>query len=255
MVGGAGGHPQGIASACAHLKSEETGEVGENLQVHLGKFTVVLRTLVAWLLSAGCIVLTVNLFFRSANAATNVEELLSTGGMFVSCGCGLVLFLLGLIMRPSADEYIDVKPRKHGFSNRSSSGDGVAMVADFTSGAKGGTNANALSAALGEHYGNFGVGYDVRVVGEQRDTKTREQNIVDMGTYHVAPKTSIHVETPADNVIAPSEEDEKFWPTEATSESEEQPSEDGEIDGEVIDEVAEEATEKDDDDDAFRISF
>jgi hypothetical protein len=76
-----------------------------------------------------------------------------------------------------------------------------------------------------------------------------------MGTYHVAPKTSIHVETPADNVIAPSEEDEKFWPTEATSESEEQPSEDGDIDDEVVDEDAEEANDKDDDDDAFRISF
>jgi hypothetical protein len=69
-----------------------------------------------------------------------------------------------------------------------------------------------------------------------------------MGTYHVAPKTSIHVETPADNAMAPSEEDEKFWPTGATSE-------DGDIDGEVVDEDAEEANDKDDDDDAFRISF
>ena len=176
-------------------------------------------------------------------------------GMFASCGCGLVLFLLGLIMRPSADGYIDVKPRKHGFSNRSSSDDGVAMVADFTSGAKGGTNTNALSAALGEHYGNFGVGYDVRVVGEQRDSKTREQNIVDMGTYHVAPKTSIHVETPEDNVIAPSEEDEKFWQTEATSESKERASEERNIEGEVVDKDAEEANAQDDDDDTFRISF
>jgi hypothetical protein len=69
-----------------------------------------------------------------------------------------------------------------------------------------------------------------------------------MGTYHVAPKTSIRVETPADNVIPPSEEDETFWPTEVTSE-------DGEIDGEVVDEDAGEATDTDDDDDAFRISF
>ena len=37
MVGGEGGHPQGIASACAYLKSKETGEVRENLQVYLGK--------------------------------------------------------------------------------------------------------------------------------------------------------------------------------------------------------------------------
>lgn len=224
-------------------------------QVPLSKVTGVLRTLVAWLLSAGCIVLAVNLFFRSANAATNVEELLSMVGMFVSCGCGLVLFLLGLIMRPSADGYIDVKPRKHGFSNRSSSDDGVAMVADFTSGAKGGTNSNALSAALGEHYGNFGVGYDVRVVGEQRDSRTPEQTIVGMGTFHASPKTSIHVESPVDNGIAPSEEAEKFWPTEATGGSEEQPIEDGDIDGEVVDEDAGEATDTDDDDDAFRINF
>jgi hypothetical protein len=76
-----------------------------------------------------------------------------------------------------------------------------------------------------------------------------------MGTYHVAPKTSIRVETPADTVIPPAEEDETFWPTEVTSESEEQPSEDGDIDGEVVDEDAEEANDKDDDDDAFRISF
>jgi len=167
-----------------------------------------LRTLVAWLVSVGCIVLAVNLSFRSANAATNGEELLTTFGMFVSCSCGLVTFLLGLIMRPSTDDYVHVQPRKHGFSNPPSSDDGAAMIADFTSGAKGGTNANALSAALSEHYGKFNVGYDVRVVGEQRGTNNREQNLVDMGTYHVAPKTSIRVETPEDDAVAPSDETE-----------------------------------------------
>ena len=153
---------------------------------------LVLKTLLAWLCALGMTVLAVMLFITSVDAPSDVEEALATFGAFASCCCALGFFILGSALRPSVDDQVRIKPRKHAFTDPSASSDSrAATVVDFTSGQKGGGAANQLSAALAEHYGTFGMGYEVRVVGEERTSPRGDPTVVDMGSYHVAPNTTI----------------------------------------------------------------
>lgn len=163
----------------------------EKSKIRTERSALVLKTLLAWLCALGMTVLAVMLFITSVDAPSNGEEALATFGAFASCCCALGFFILGSALRPSVNDQVHIKPRQHAFTNPSASADSTAgMVADFTSGRKGGENANKLSAALAEHYGTFGMGYDVRVVGEERTSHRGEHTVVDMGSYHVAPSTT-----------------------------------------------------------------
>lgn len=132
------------------------------------------KTLFAWLGALGMTVLAARLIVSAVDAPTDGEAALANFGAFASCSCGLVLFVLGLALRPSATDQVHTNTRQHAFTNRLSTEDaGSGVVVDFTSGAKGGENANNLSAALAEHYGSFGMGYEARVVGEERTSPER----------------------------------------------------------------------------------
>ena len=153
---------------------------------------LVFKTLFAWLGALGMAVLAARLIVSAVDAPTGGEAAIANFGAFASCCCGLGLFILGFTQRPSVNDQVHINPRKHAFTNPSASADSsAAVVADFTSGEKGGATANHLSAALAEHYGTFGMGYEARVVGEERASQTGETTVVDMGTYHVAPSTTI----------------------------------------------------------------
>jgi hypothetical protein len=145
-------------------------------------------------------VLAARLIVSAVEAPTDGEAAIANFGAFASCGCGLVLFVLGLALRPTATTRVDTNTRQHAFTNRLPTADaGSGMVVDFTSGQKGGEAANNLSAALAEHYGTFGMGYEARVVGEERTSSGEERTVVDLGSYFVAPSTTIRVETGSDD--------------------------------------------------------
>ena len=170
------------------------------------------RTLFAWLGALGMMVLAARLIVSAVDAPTNGEEAIANFGAFASCCCGLGLFVLGGALRPSVSDQVHIKPRKHAFTNASaSSHSGPAVVADFTSGLKGGDAANILSASLAEHYGTFGMGYEARVVGEERSPQTGEQTVVDMGTYLVAPNTRVRARKEEAESTASSEHPDAFW--------------------------------------------
>ena len=161
---------------------------------------LVFKTLFAWLGALGMVVLAARLIVSAVDAPTDGEAAIANFGAFASCSCGLVLFVLGLALRPSATDQVHINPRKHAFTNRLSTEDaGSGVVVDFTSGEKGGEAANNLSAALAEHYGTFGMGYEARVVGEERTSSGEERTVVDMGSYFVAPSTTIRVDTGSDD--------------------------------------------------------
>jgi hypothetical protein len=169
------------------------------------------KTLLAWLGALGMVVLAARLIVSAVDAPTNGEEAIANLGAFASCCCGLGLFVLGLALRPTATTRVHTKTRQHAFTNRLSTEDaGSAMVVDFTSGEKGGATANKLSAALAEHYGTFGMGYEARVVGEERASQTGENTVVNMGTYHVAPNTEITVRKEEEGATT-SEHPDAFW--------------------------------------------
>ena len=169
------------------------------------------KTLFAWLGALGMTVLAARLIVGAVEAPTDGEAAIANFGAFASCCCGLGLFLLGFMLRPTDSTWVETNTRQHAFSSPTSPADsGAAMVADFTSGAKGGGNANNLSAALAEHYGNFGMGYKVRVVGEERASLTGENTVVDMGTYHVAPTTKIRTRKEEESTTS-SEHPDAFW--------------------------------------------
>ena len=158
------------------------------------------KTLFAWLGALGMTVLAARLIVSAVDAPTDGEAAIANFGAFASCCGGLVLFVLGLALRPSATTRVDTDTRQHAFTNRLPTADaGSGMVVDFTSGAKGGEAANNLSAALAEHYGSFGIGYEARVVGEERTSPGEERTVVDLGSYFVAPSTTIRVETVSDD--------------------------------------------------------
>jgi hypothetical protein len=160
----------------------------------------VFKTLFAWLGALGMTVLAARLIVSAVEAPTDGEAAIANFGAFASCGCGLVLFVLGLALRPTANTRVDTNTRQHAFTNRLPTADaGSGMVVDFTSGQKGGEAANNLSAALAEHYGTFGMGYEARVVGEERTSSGEERTVVDLGSYFVAPSTTIRVETGSDD--------------------------------------------------------
>jgi len=169
-----------------------------NIRTDGAKF--VFKTLFAWLGALGMTVLAARLIVSAVDAPTDGEAAIANFGAFASCCGGLVLFVLGLALRPSATTRVDTDTRQHAFTNRLPTADaGSGMVVDFTSGAKGGEAANNLSAALAEHYGSFGIGYEARVVGEERTSPGEERTVVDLGSYFVAPSTTIRVETVSDD--------------------------------------------------------
>ena len=154
------------------------------------------KTLFAWLGALGMTLLAAKLIVSAVDAPTDGEASIANFGAFASCCCGLVLFVLGLALRPTATTRVDTNTRLHAFTNRLPTANaGSGMVVDFTSGQKGGEAANNLSAALAEHYGTFGMGYEARVVGEERTFSGEERTVVDLGSYFVAPSTTIRVET------------------------------------------------------------
>lgn len=154
------------------------------------------KTLFAWLGALGMTLLAAKLIVSAVDAPTDGEAAIANFGAFASCCCGLVLFVLGLTLRPTATTRVETNTRQHAFTNRLPTADaGSGMVVDFTSGQKGGEAANNLSAALAEHYGTFGMGYEARVVGEERIFSGGERTVVDLGSYFVAPSTTIRVET------------------------------------------------------------
>ncbi len=156
-------------------------------------------------------VLAARLIVGAVEAPTDGEAAIANFGAFASCCCGLGLFLLGFMLRPTSSTRVETNTRQHAFTNRLSTEDaGSAMVVDFTSGQKGGATANNLSAALAEHYGTFGMGYEVRVVGEERASLTGENTVVDMGTYHVAPTTKIRTRKEEESTTS-SEHPDAFW--------------------------------------------
>jgi hypothetical protein len=171
----------------------------------------VFKTLLAWLGALGMVVLAARLIVSAVDAPTNGEEAIANLGAFASCCCGLGLFVLGLALRPTATTRVDTNTRQHAFTNRLSTEDaGSAMVIDFTLGEKGGATANKLSAALAEHYGTFGMGYEARVVGEERASQTGENTVVNMGTYHVAPNTEITARKDEEGATT-SDRPDAFW--------------------------------------------
>jgi hypothetical protein len=157
-------------------------------------------------------VLAVMLFISSVDTPSNGNENLATFGAFASCCCGLGFFILGSALRPSVNDQVRIKPRQHAFTNRESSEQpGVGMIVDFTHGAIDGGSTSALSAAMSEHYGKFGMGHSVGVVGRAQTSKTWEQTLVDFGSYHVAPNTNIRGKKTDSKRSGPSQQKGNFW--------------------------------------------
>jgi hypothetical protein len=172
----------------------------------------VFKTLFAWLGALGMTVLGGWLTVRAVDAPTNGEAALANFGAFASCCCGLGWFVLGLALRPSLTDQVHIKSRKHAFSNRSSFEDtGAGMVVDFTPDAIDGNSTNALSSAMSAHYGKFGMGHSVRMVGGRQTSKEGEQTLVDFGTYDVAPNTKISGKKTDKKRSVSSQPTDAFW--------------------------------------------
>ncbi len=171
-----------------------------------------LKTLFAWLGALGMTVLAARLIVSAVDAPTDGEAAIANFGAFASCCGGLVLFVLGLALRPSATDRVHTKTRKHAFTNSSASSDsGPAMVANFTADAIGGGRTNALSDALSKHYGKFGMGHSVRIVSGRQTSTGGEQTLVDFGTYDVAPKTKLRFDDVDDESKTPPGQTDAFW--------------------------------------------